>query len=160
METLTNTPTTGLELHSVLAAVIKQTHHMTSMPASMLPCLVLSIPCNQWAGYRGAAVETRYWDLQWCINGNTDQHTNQWTWASLRVKGFHMVNPDTSEGRYEFSVSKIRKNIWRSHTQVTLELYCHFRCLQILCFQINLHLPSAVLLSGFQSSLWALKSTE
>ena len=44
--------------------------------------------------------------------------------------------------------------------QVTFELYGHFRCLQVLYSKQKLHLPSAVLLSGFQSSLGALKSTE
>ena len=69
----------------------------TSMPPSMLPCLVLSSPCNQWAGYRGAAVETRYWDLQWYINGNTDQHSNHWTWALLSVVCCNKAN--RSHGR-------------------------------------------------------------
>ena len=56
--------------------------------------------------------------------------------------------------------SKIKKNVYRSDVQVTIELHGNFRFLQVFKFQIKLHLESIVLLSGFQSSPGALKSTE
>ena len=56
--------------------------------------------------------------------------------------------------------SKIKKNVYRSDVQVTIELHGNFRFLQVFKFQIKLHLESIVLLSGFQRSPGALKSTE
>ena len=48
-------------------------------------------------------------------------------------------------------------NIYRCKVQVTFQFYGLFICLQVLNFQIKLHLLSTVLLSGFQSSLGALQ---
>ena len=55
------------------------------------------------------------------------------------------------------------KKIYRSYIQVTLDLYSHFRCLQVLYhvrLKYNYINLSTVLLSGFQSSLGALKTTK
>ena len=58
-----------------------------------------------------------------------------------------------------YSVKKNRKNIYRSDIQVTFELYGNFRCLHVL-IPNKQYLLSTVLLSRFQSSRGALKSTE
>ena len=50
-----------------------------------------------------------------------------------------------------------KKAIYRFVVQVAFELYHYFAGLS---FQVKLHLPSIVLLNGFQSSLGAFKSTE
>ena len=47
-----------------------------------------------------------------------------------------------------------------SDVLVTFELYGHLSYLQVIYSKQKLHLLSTVLLSGFQNSTWAFKSTE
>ena len=55
---------------------------------------------------------------------------------------------------------KIKKNIYRFDVQATSDSLRLFQMFTGPLFQIKLHLLSTVWLSGFQSSLEALKSTE
>ena len=78
------------------------------------------------------------------------QHDNgKYCWSVFSAVG----------AEYYITVSKIKKNIYRSEVRVTLELYILFRCLQDLYFKKK-HLMSTVLLSGFQSFKGGLKSTK
>ena len=58
------------------------------------------------------------------------------------------------------TVSKIRKNIYRARRTSYIWALGSFQMFTSPLCQIKLHLLSAVSLSGFQSSLGALKSTE
>ena len=81
-----------------------------------------------------------------------------------KYKRHHKFCCITEEARnhwvYVLPVSKIKKTIFRSDAEITLELHGDFKYIQAPSFLVKLHLRSTVLLSGFQSSPRALKSTE
>ena len=64
-----------------------------------------------------------------------------------------------AEMGYRIECQQLGKNIYKSDVQVNLELYGDVRFTSPV-FEIKLRLPSTVLISGFQISLGALKSTD
>ena len=50
---------------------------------------------------------------------------------TIIVKTILADNDSMTLYMYVFTVSKIRKNIYRSDIQITFELYAHFRCLHV-----------------------------
>ena len=57
------------------------------------------------------------------------------------------------------SMSNIRKNIYMSFVQATFELYCHFRCLQVLYSKLN-YITKYWLTQRISKLPCSLKSTE
>ena len=66
---------------------------------------------------------------------------------SQKLKVDNDVCPDVEQNK--MSMSKTRKNVYRSDAQVTFEFYGHFRCLQVLfsCDQAALQMVFSVRLS-------------
>ena len=99
---------------------------------------------------RAYCVELQYWNSRVSKNFNKSTHwisivqiTSIWNLkGSVLIKRqntsviyifFHIFTIDTPMGCLVFkAVSKITKNIYWSNTQVTFELYFHFRCLHVL----------------------------
>ena len=52
---------------------------------------------------------------------------------TLNSRAFSSENLIFCPHSHAAAVSKIRKNFYRSHVQVTFEIYSHFRWLQVLC---------------------------
>ena len=72
----------------------------------------------------------------------------------------HVWNTNLVRTTHAYIGVKNRKSNYRSDIHVTFELYGYFRYFLIIYYKLKQHLLTTVLLSGFQRSPGALKSTE